>query len=215
MKRKILVFCICLLTLSMLISCFSWYTYKDTTIESIVASNLLYQTSYYQSTNDDNMPYEQYGLSCNCIIKDSITREAKQYAFLETISVIQNAYGAYDPGWVEEYALKDSLLAIQVFSLYNFNDNSSAGTDLLDYFNIGYIGYYDWNFKDSITDVFQVNNIEHINEVLSMTDRDFDNISLILTLKEKPHYEQQQFVVNLVFQSGRSLTDTAKLVNLE
>jgi hypothetical protein len=215
MKRKILIICIFSFMLSILISCFSYYTYNDTKVESILASNLIYQNSYYKTSNNEYFKYQQYGLICKCTIKDSIRRSEKHYAFLDNLSLIQNAYCAYDPGHAEEYTLNDSIQSIQIQSLYDFNDVSIAKSDLIHYFNIGYKGFYSWNYIDSITDVNSVESIEQINGVLSGKDRYFSDLYLILTLNEKPKYKKQQFVVKLLFRSGRSLTDTTKSVNLE
>jgi hypothetical protein len=215
MKRKIFIICIFSFMLSILISCFSYYTYNDTKVESIVVSNLIYQNSYYKTSNNDNFQYQQYGLMCKCLIKDSITHSEKHYAFINNFSLIQNAYCAYDPGKVEEYKLKDSIQSIQIQSIYDFNDVSIAKSDLFQYFNIGYAGYYSWNYNDSITNVNPIDKIEQINGILSRKDRYFSDIYLVLTLKERPKYEKQQFVVNLLFKSGRNIIDTAKTVNLK
>ena len=129
--------------------------------------------------------------------------------------MIQNAYCAYDPGKIIEYSLNDSIQSIQIQSLYDFNDVSVAKTDLLDFFNIGYKGFYSWMFEDSIVDITMIDNIQKINEVLSNKDRNFNEIYLIFTLKEKPKYEKQRFIVNLWFKSGRNLVDTTEIVNLK
>jgi len=215
MKRKILIICVFSFMLSILISCFSYYTYNDTKVESIVVSNLIYQNSYYKTSYNEDFQYQQYGLMCKCTIRDSITRSEKHYAFLNNLSLIQNAYCAYDPGKVDEYSLKDSIQSIQIHSLYNYNDVSIAKSDLLQYFNIGYKGFYNWNYNDSITDVNPIDNIEQINGIISKKDRYFNNIYLIFTLKEKPKYEKQQFTITLLFKSGRNYIDTTKTVNLK
>jgi hypothetical protein len=214
MNRKVLIVCIFSFTLSIVISCFSYYTSYDTRIESIVTTNLIYQDSCFKMFEDEDIQYQQYGLMCFCTLNDSITSSGKHHAFLENLSLIHDAY-AYDPALTEDYSLKDSIQALRIQSLYDFNDVSTAESDLLQYFNIGYVGFYKWNFRDSITAVQNINNIEQLNHILSWTDRSFDDISLILTLKEKPKYEKQQFVVNLLFKSGHSLIDTTKVINLK
>jgi len=215
MKIKALFICIILIILSITISCFSYYTFNDTKIESMVTRNTIFQKTAYQIYENTDLPYQQYGLMCRITIKDSVRRSEKHYALLEKFSVIQKGYCAYDPGKVEEYSLNDSIQAISIQSLYDFNDVSAASNDLVKYFNLGYKGDYSWNLNDSITNLTTINNIAQLNGVLTKTDRYFDIISLILTLKEKPKYEKQQFIVNLLFKSGHFLRDTTRIINLK
>jgi hypothetical protein len=206
MKAKAIIITATFFIISILFSCITWYEYFDTKIKSIDVSNAKFENSYFKLYNFDEINFDKYGIIVKCEIDDSLRYAEKQSASLNNFSMIQQAFCAYDPGYVCEYTLKDSVRSIDVFSVYDFNDSINSKININNFFSIYY--YYGWGIGDSIKSSVLLSDFNEINNLLSVEDRRGNSLLLLLKLNYKPKYEKQRFVINMDFYSGKQLIDT-------
>jgi hypothetical protein len=135
------------------------------------------------------------------------------------LSPLNLLLGAYDPAREYNYHFKDSIVDIQIQSLFDFCDTIKSRSLLNDQFEI-YFTYRNWYiFSDSIN-LFKVPRGDilsaFINDRIQETNNRSPNFDFspdfVLRLKNRPDYLTQQFVLNIFLSSGKLLTDTTEIV---
>jgi hypothetical protein len=219
MRGKVLIICLVSFIIGLIISCYNnstLYVYYDTKVDSTRVLNAKFNNNYYKGFRGDTIQSEKFSLIVKCYLKDSFLNSKNHIASIKRFSFFQDAYCSNITGETINFNLTDNISNLNIFSLFDFNDNLKAHSDLLNCFNIGYHTFYAWNDTiDSIKGIKQLGDLRLINGLITNTDRHFDNLALFLKLNIKPKYDKQRFVINFKFQSGKILSDTTKLIYIE
>ena len=215
MKKKIFIIITVTFCLGLLISCIDWLYHYDTKINRIEVSNGKYENSKYAKYEQQEIESQSYSLIIKCPITDSLTYSEKLAKSLQEINLFHKAYAGFDPYEEFKFEFKDSIKSLIVYSLFQFNDTLSSRTNLIEYFDMDYLRYmtnsdYDYVIAEGI-----LSDQRQINQILSNPDRTFNAFMILLRLKHKPKYEQQRFVVNMSFVSGKQLNDTSNIIRIK
>jgi hypothetical protein len=219
MKGKILDFILIWLIISLISSCITWYLdYKTKIISMRIYNGEATQNSVYRIKNNHLIDKE----ACYCILIDFeysdtlINQEKNRYtSLLKKISLIDFMYGAYDPGYVHTFITQDSVVSINIESLYNFNDSTKAGQTLNDYFDLFYAvhSWYDLDTIKKISNInldFPISINRRMRDVFAHYDLKTD---FIFRLNRLPEYKRQQFILTVKLMTNRSFCDTTEIVN--
>ncbi len=105
----------------------------------------------------------------------------------------------------QRYQLKDKIQSINIYSIYDFNEWTPAGSDVTDYFRE--------NWRMQLKPVGY--NLEQIMGLNGEKDN-FKNISTLdLYLQEEPTFNHNaQFRIEITFSSGKTLKATTNKVKI-
>jgi len=208
------------LIFTVFISCITlYYDYNTKIISLNIKNGEQRENLIYGINNNHNIDKQaHYCILIHCAFSDSLikTERNRNTAMLENATLINFLYGAYDPGHVDTYYFTDSVVSLNISSLYDFNDSIKEGLSINNLFEIFYADN-NWNNPDTIKNISTsatFNFPAFINNRVRFKQAHFKlNPDFILKLATNPDFKKQQFVLTLKLRSNKTLCDTTEIVH--
>ncbi|WP_221390570.1 DUF5034 domain-containing protein [Dyadobacter sp. NIV53] len=168
------------------------------TNKTIVVNNIDNSGSEPMTTTANSVPKEAYGIRTQLNREETACLNPFKYLFIQT--AYATSCGCPPPN---QLLARDSVIAIQIFTLNDFDVNHPANSDISDYFKI---------FKGSSFSTI-ANFIKMYNTVLyskSELELSFDALLMIPPNLNQNNY----FKIKIILSDGRTLEGTTTSIDL-